>query len=168
MTRGEIDIIEGIYGKTQNSTTLHTILGCTQTNAKPQDCNTGDNCGPNGCRPTQGCLIEGPAKSFGSEFNTSGGGVYVCEWILDGPIKVWQFDRNEFKNLSLSPSTWKQPYANFTACPGKFKNIKLIINTALCGDWGSDGIPNCKDYVSNNDLPEAYWLINYIKIYQKK
>lgn len=174
---GEIDIIEGIGGSSINSTTLHTKLGCYQDIPKiiNRDCNAGDK-----QKATQGCGVQGPNNSFGKAFNDNQGGVYVCEWIYDGTIKVWLFNRDEFAKVNqTSPSTWKNPYVTFNPCKGFFNNLTFIINTTLCGDWAGatfTGIPKdptsisigkCNNYVGANALPDAYWIINYIKVYQK-
>lgn len=169
---GEIDIIEGIGGSSINSTTLHTKLGCYQDIPKiiNRDCNAGDK-----QKATQGCGVQGPNNSFGKAFNDNQGGVYVCEWIYDGTIKVWLFNRDEFAKVNqTSPSTWKNPYVTFNPCKGFFNNLTFIINTTLCGDWAgatftkdTNSIGKCNNYVGANALPDAYWIINYIKVYQK-
>lgn len=163
---GEIDIIEGVNKSLINASTLHTKPGCVQTTTKKSDCGAGGG--------YEGCSIDGPADSFGSSFNNNGGGVFVCEWIFNGTIKVWFFKGDEYSLLSgdkLNPSTWKLPYATFSACPNYFNKLKLVINTTLCGDWAGatypGGVNKCNDDVKNNPLPESYWLINSINVYQK-
>jgi len=54
--------------------------------------------------------------------------------------------------------------------------IKSFLDLTFCGDWdgsvfGSD-CPNkgsCQSYVQNNpsDFEEAYWSVNYVKVFQK-
>ena len=190
---GEIDIIEGVNSAILTSdiripadqsnviTTLHTSSGCTQNNI-PNILNTNCNAGNNG---TIGCGVEGPPNSFGASFNNLNGGVFVCEWILDGTIKVWFFSRlnipDDINSNNPNPSKWNEPYVNFQPCIGHFKDLKIIINTTLCGQWAGNvfpsinGIPpgggmnSCLGYLSdkNAKLDKAYWLINSIKVFQK-
>lgn len=169
---GEIDIIEGISNQDRNATTLHTKSGCVQSFKPKLDGSA--NCNAN--NGSLGCGIDGPPGSFGTKFNKKGG-VYVCEWIADKTIKVWLFDKDEFQKVrNNDTSSWKPPYASFNACPGYFKNMVLIINTTTCGQWAGNkfngstgnGWEACEKYVMENDLPEAYWLINSIQVYKKK
>jgi hypothetical protein len=189
---GEIDIIEGVNSSILNSpiirnppdqtkviTTLHTSNGCTQNipGILNQNCNAGDN-------GTIGCGIEGPSNSFGASFNNANGGVFVCEWILDGTIKIWFFSRlnipDDISSNKPSPSKWNSPYVVFQPCKGHFKDLQIIINTTLCGQWAGAVFPSingnpggnesCLGYLNDKNvkLDKAYWLINSIKVFQKK
>ncbi len=114
----------------------------------------------------------------GYAINKKGGGVYACQWIPNGNIKMWFFPRElvnryiPFNSTNINLSFWPKPYAEFKTCPNAFKNHKLIINTNLCGKWANNDFPNkandCLAYVNdpNNDFSQAYWLINYIKVFQ--
>jgi hypothetical protein len=169
---GEIDIIEGVSNQDRNASTLHTKPGCIQSfKPKPDgsaDCNYRN--------AYEGCGVEAPLGSFGKAFNEKGG-VYVCEWIADKTIKMWLFDKDEFKKVKNNDtSSWKNPYASFKACSGYFKDMVLIINTTTCGDWagnifkgsnGTSGKADCEKYVLKEKLPDAYWLISSIRVYNK-
>ena len=90
---GEIDIIEGVHDTTRTQTTLHTTLGCQQSEV-PTDSFTGEwktrpagggpatNCYIHAYSPkgNLGCPIGGPPESMGAPFNTNGGGIYAMLW----------------------------------------------------------------------------------------
>lgn len=174
---GEIDIIEGVNStasaNNKNQSTLHTKAGCIQNvpGVINSDCNSAN--------AHNGCGVMGPDNSFGHGFNTNGGGVYVCEWINDESIKVWFWARNEVPANALSatpdPSSWSAPYVHFTPCPGYFKDMKMIINTTLCGDWAGQVYPDggagaCAGYVkdvnNNSKYADAYFQIRSLKVFQ--
>ena len=169
---GEIDIIEGVNNQNKNSSTLHTRDGCWQKNVP--GISSGGDCaaGPNR-DSTTGCGVSSPDNTFGPAFNNKGGGIFVCEWVYNGTIKIWFFTRDEFSKVNqLTPSSWKKPYALFNPCPNYFNNLKIIINTTLCGGWAGAVYPGgktkCEKDIANANLTDAYWLINYIRVYQKK
>lgn len=200
-TYGEIDIIEMVnsfpgatYGSKntswyqQNQISIHTGAGCVQPNASSTyvyptmtkttstlDCNN-DQCG----------FKVRSTSSFGNGFNKAGGGVYVCEWIVNDVINVWFFPRSSVPSninksmTSISTSSLGTPTISFSACSGYFQQLHLIVNTALCGSWagalfkdsnytsGSTASANCIDYLNDNanTYSDAYWLINFIKVFQ--
>jgi hypothetical protein len=151
-----------------------------------------------GCSGTEQCPYSGcgvkskyPA-SFGFGFNKNGGGVYACELTKDGYITVWFFPNGDIpcdiESNTPDPSSWDDYIAvKFSkACPGHFKDMHLIFNTTLCGDWSGsafddgtglkqlqgssyDPSANCKAIIQdpNNKMSDAHWLINYVKIFQK-
>src|SRR5206468_106761 len=43
-------------------------------------------------------------KASGFAFNNYGGGVYACEWILDGSIRMWFFPRSVVNKYILEDS----------------------------------------------------------------
>jgi len=80
------------------------------------------------------------------------------------------------------PNTWGKPYAYFTLgqnCPeSHFQNQTMVINLTFCGDFAGglnfyNACPqygkNCTSFVLNNpsNFKEAYWLINYISVFQQ-
>jgi hypothetical protein len=168
--KGEIDIIEGVNLNTQNISTLHTSKGCTQN--IPGILNPNCNAGYNG---TTGCGIKAPENTFGAPFNKNKGGVFVCEWIFNDVIKISFFPRNAIPSDILSgnpePDKWDPPYVTFEKCPNHFNNLKLIIDTTLCGQWAGNvypgGLNKCINDLKTKKLSEAYWLIRSIKVYQK-
>jgi hypothetical protein len=49
----------------------------------------------------------------------------------------------------------------------------MILNIAICGDWANSqygGLNGCKDAIKqnwvNNENPNAYWDVNWIKVYK--
>jgi hypothetical protein len=197
---GEIDIIDSINSinwlTSNNRVSLHTNQKCTQ-NIKGITNN--GHCG-NGiydatCIPCDnslngyktkdcayiGCGLYTGLGTSGYEFNKHGGGVYICEWIYDGEIKIWIIQRNEMKKyMSINKNEiyieqLPKPNVIFSPCVGSFKNNHILISTMLCSDDVIyDRIKNnktqCKDYVQNNDndYGESYWKINHIRVYSRE
>ena len=94
----------------------------------------------------------------------------MCVCVLKGSIP---------SNINNpNPGYWGLPNAAYpfgSWCPqSHFQNMQVVINTCLCGDWAGSAFSqdgcgnNCNDYVANNPsaFSDAYWQINYIKIYQ--
>lgn len=57
-----------------------------------------------------------------------------------------------------------------------FQNLNVVFNTAFCGSWAGNVFSDtcstavtCTDFVKNNpaEFVDAYWLINYVDIYDK-
>lgn len=190
---GEIDIIEGAGSikprpnDSINSTTLHTntppgMQPCMQTGVPGIDnpnCSvgTGNSCGCSGKEqcPDLGCGLRMWENSFGEGFNKNGGGVYACELTKSGLIRVWFFPAgsipDDIENNNIQPNNWpKQHYLEFKPCPGQFKQMTMIINTTICGAWFGDDDGPCKALLKNPnfDVSNAYWLIDYIKVFQAK
>ena len=207
--KGEIDIIEGVtdhstndnIGKsTKNLSTLHTSIvdgedctqdgvpGITHNSCSASDKSDWTTCGCSGKEicPTAGCSVEFPdANSFGIDFNNNKGGVYACE-LLRGQVTIWFWPRNstmpDFNDPD--PTTWitsnPKNTVRFKSCPKHFKDLALIINTTLCGDWAGrvfnpavdmeKSKSDCVGYMNDKsvELSEAYWVINSLKTFQKK
>lgn len=188
---GEIDIVEGVNGQTQNQATLHTNPGCTAGSDPNQgasgqlsnaDCGSSDN-DNTGC----GFTDTTSDNSFGGGFNSNGGGVYAMQWV-DSGISVWFFPRSaipgDITAGEPNPSGWQSPFANWPAstCPPNqyFNNNNAIFDLTFCGDWAgaawsssgcadSTGYSACSDYVSavGSGFTEAYWAINYVKYFSQ-
>jgi hypothetical protein len=143
-TNGEIDIMEAVnvVSNTQNQMTLHTSSGCTMNVKRKEtgssistDCVAADD-------NNAGCGVDGATNSFGSIFNSNGGGVAAMELRSDG-IRIWQFTRSsipaDITSGSPDPSTWGEATADFpdTDCDigTHFKNQSIIANIDLCGTW---------------------------------
>jgi hypothetical protein len=187
---GEIDIIEGVNSATTNAMTLHTAPGCTISNngsfsghVETTNCyinapDQGDNVG---------CGIDATVDAtYGTGFNSGGGGVYATEWTSDG-ITIWYFQRskipNDITNGNPDPSSWAEPLAKFQgSCNFQtlFQNQSIVVDTTFCGSWaGQQSVweadqvcmskaATCQDYVQNNpqDFAQAFWQFNSIKVYQ--
>lgn len=188
---GEIDIVEGVNGQTQNQATLHTSEGCTASSDDSTPSTgqlTNANCGSSDSDNT-GCGFTDTTSdnSFGGGFNSAGGGVYAMKWDSDG-ITVWFFTRSAIPDDITAgqpmPSNWPSPFAHWaasTCAPGQyFNNNNAIFDLTFCGDWAgsawgssgcadSTGYANCADYVSavGSGFTEAYWAINYVKYFSQ-
>ncbi|KAI8816132.1 concanavalin A-like lectin/glucanase domain-containing protein [Fimicolochytrium jonesii] len=184
---GEIDIIEGVNTQTQNLLTLHTSAGCTMAGVGRDQWAVADslNCDVNapGQFANQGCASrDSNTKSYGTDFNNNGGGVYATLWDASG-IKIYLFFNDivpaDVRNGNPNPAGWGRPTAVFpfgNNCPAShFANHQIVINTAFCGDWagavfGQNGCPgNCVDFVRNNPgaFRDAYWAFKSVKVYQQ-
>lgn len=187
---GEIDIIEGVNSATTNAMTLHTAPGCAisqngffsghveTTNCDVKAPGQGDNVG---------CGIHAAVDaSYGTGFNSQGGGVYATEWGSDG-ITIWYFQRSQIPeditNENPNPASWAEPLAKFQgSCNFQtvFRNQSIVIDTTFCGSWaGKQSVweadqvctskaATCQEYVQNNpqDFAQAFWKFNSIKVYQ--
>ena len=192
---GEIDVLEGVNSNSQNLMTLHTSQGCTMNNAGPASFTgnmTSTNCGSSGSDNT-GCQIQDPSPaSYGTAFNTAGGGVFALEWT-SAFINIHFFPRNAIpadlasSNSSTAaapnPSAWAKPSASFTGCniDAHFKDMSMIFDTTFCGQWA--GKPDvwsadktcaakagtCADYVKSNPqaFQDAYWAVNSVRVWEQ-
>ncbi|KAK7464802.1 hypothetical protein VKT23_006008 [Stygiomarasmius scandens] len=144
-TGGEIDTFEGVNQVTMNQMGLHTTEGCTQVDPfqssmliNSTDCNylANDN---------EGCIVTNPTtKSYGADFASAGGGVFVTEFAEDG-ISVWFFSRSDVpssitsNSSSLDTSTLGTPVGNWPngGCDidSFFEAQNLIFDITLCGDF---------------------------------
>ena len=48
--------------------------------------------------------------------------------------------------------------------------MQIVLNTTLCGTWAGDKFANggraaCENYVKTADLSDAYWSVDYIKVF---
>lgn len=198
---GEIDIIEGVNDYTNDQATVHTDVGCTipssdsKTLAISGSVIGGTNCAA-ATTGNQGCGIRAnSSNSFGSGFNSIGGGVYAMKWDTTG-VAVYFFPRSNVPSDitagAPNPDSWGAALARWpaTSCdPFKFfKDHSAIFDTTLCGDWaasawGGSGIPGqeqscaartgystCEAYVraTGSAFNEAYWEINSMLIYNQQ
>lgn len=196
---GEIRIAQTTNSRdwetSQNFVSLHTDQICTQDSVtgitndgmcgagrqysgnkicRPCDRHDGNDC------PYDGCGVYAGYGTAGASFNKQGGGVFVCEWIYDGTIKIWIFPRNRvpeyvpFHATKLDTTRWPNPHVEFKSCPGSFKNNYITLSTTLCGHLANEyfinrGSETCSSYVANpgSDFNDAKWVINYIKVFQR-
>ncbi|KIJ68627.1 glycoside hydrolase family 16 protein [Hydnomerulius pinastri MD-312] len=197
---GEIDIVEGVNNYTNNQATIHTQIGCNLTSSSQSVLNiTGSIVGGTDCAAAQsnneGCGVRSPSDtSFGSGFNSVGGGVYAMYWENAVGIKVWYFQRGsipaDITGGAPQPQNWPTPLAfwpNSNVCNtgAMFSDHSAIFDTTLCGDWaegvwGSTGVPGqdvscqqqtgfatCAEFVqaSGASFNEAYMITNYTPIF---
>jgi hypothetical protein len=184
---GEIDIIEGVNGQASNNMAMHTDAGCTITNtgAFSGSLETA-NCDVDaaGQSTNAGCSIRSADdSSFGSGFNSVGGGVYATEWTSEA-ISIWFFPRgsvpSDITAGTPDPSGWGLPQGQFTGgcdIDDKVKDQQLVFDVTFCGDWAG-GVwstdatcsalgSTCQAYVQDNPsaFQDTYWLINSLKVY---
>ncbi|KIW57710.1 hypothetical protein PV05_02272 [Exophiala xenobiotica] len=185
---GEIDIVEGVNDQVTNSMTLHTNSGPVIS----------DGAHFSGELVTPDCDINAPGQSknagcsigdisnltFGSDFNSAGGGVFATEWTSQF-IKIWYFPRGSFPDdiVSSNPNpsgNWGTPNSVFQGSfniDDHFKNLQIIFDTTFCGQWAGQVwnttscaslAPTCEEYVANNpkDFAGAYWAINSLQVFQ--
>jgi hypothetical protein len=172
-----------------NSFILHTSMNCNMYNVKQSMTgNTGySNCTlhPANQPANTGCSINVPGtNNYGSGFNQNGGGIYALLWQTTG-IQIFFFPRNAIpSNLQNSgntptPETWGSPVADYpfgnNCSPESFGTMKIVINLDFCGGWASSSDTyktcpgQCNTYVQNtpNAFDEAYWDINYLRVYKQ-
>lgn len=134
----------------------------------------------------QGCGINAWSQPVGSSFNDQKGGVYALEWVPDSYFRAFYFPRDQIPpDLTTNapqPDTWGMPYARFlssdAACPvSHFANNQIVFDTTFCGDWAGANFASmcgtfvsCNDYVKYNpaDFEQAYWLVNYVKVFSRE
>ncbi|KAF2809621.1 putative endo-1,3(4)-beta-glucanase [Mytilinidion resinicola] len=185
---GEIDILEGVNTQSRNSMALHTTQGCTITGTGESGTVLTTNCWAKapGQASNSGCGVSSnTAGSYGDDFNTAGGGLYVMEWTSQA-IKIWFFTHSttppDILSNSPNPAQWGVPQANFAGdCPidSHFANHQIVFDLTFCGDWAgnvwastpscSSKAATCADWVINNPaaFAEAYWRINSLTVYSQ-
>ncbi|ESZ95583.1 glycoside hydrolase family 16 protein [Sclerotinia borealis F-4128] len=183
-TNGEIDIMEAVnvVSSTKNQMTLHTTSGCSMDVKRKEAGSAIQTSCLNSTNGNAGCGVYDSSGSFGTGFNSAGGGVMAMELRTAG-IRMWQFGRDtiptDISSGSPDPSTWSKATADFpnTDCNigNHFKNQSIIVNIDLCGSWAGtqsvydvDCPGTCTDYVANNAtaFTNAYWEFNNFTVYQ--
>ena len=188
----KLEILKNLdSGNLVNCDQANSPSWAADTDAKDPDCSTSEGGSGGTCGykkqakcPNAGCGSKsmGP-NTFGKGFNeTYGdkGAFYITELTVDGKINVW-FKPTEGmpdgmaekieNDLNIEIKTLGEPTITTVACPGQFRNQQLILNTTLCGDWaGRDNVfpggpDQCKETISKDPLNEAYWDIDYIKVF---
>jgi len=185
---GEIDVIEGVNDQTANNMAMHTGPGVVLAkNASFSGELVTSDCDINaaGQGKNVGCLIQDKdTATFGKGFNEIGGGVYATEWNATG-ITIWFFPRNAIPaditaGTPKPNATWGTPRASFTGAfkvEEHFKDLNIIFDTTLCGDWAGKVwansscaalAPTCEEYVTKNQaaFKESFWAINSLKVYE--
>ncbi|KAM0753550.1 hypothetical protein T439DRAFT_322449 [Meredithblackwellia eburnea MCA 4105] len=178
---GEIDIVEQINDSPTNQMTLHSGPGCTLSQPMSAsgtvlvtECNGLVN-GNTGCG-----VMDNKQDTYGSKFNSVGGGVFAMQWT-DSGIKIWSFLRADIPddiNAGYpNPSSWGTPaaaWSSSTCSMDHFAAQTIVINLTLCGDWASYDFQNlfgesCSAAVQNpTNYDNALFEINYVKVYTAK
>ncbi|KAJ6567104.1 concanavalin A-like lectin/glucanase domain-containing protein [Mycena capillaripes] len=145
---GEVDVLENVHKVNNNKMTLHTSVGCTVEQLKPNQLRgkvDRTDCASSG-KNNQGCgVMDYDTTAYGDGFNKAGGGVYAHTWEKDA-IHIWHFARKDIpediKNGAPDPSKWPLPTGSFVAgsCDFSkhFHDHTLTIDTTIGGDWGGD------------------------------
>jgi len=187
-SNGEIDIIEGVNTNNKNLMSLHTSNNCTTAGANETGVLITSNCFID--KANTGCGVQSATtSSYGSGFNSAGGGVYAMEWTSTA-IRIWFFRRTAVPAsiIANDPNPAKdfgRPTANFQgSCEidDHFAKHNIILDNTFCGDYAGNsygsttcpmvanetGYQSCQEYVAKNPsaFTEAYWSINYLKVYQ--
>lgn len=190
---GEIDIIEGVNLNTNNLASLHTIANCTMPEERSQSGQTqSTNCDTN-VNFNQGCGTSlTQSNSYGSPFNSNGGGWYAMRRTQDIGIQVWFWPRDSwrvplqvrypfiFEHIGFGTDNWGEPDASFPVkeCDYSthFDSHKIVFDLTFCGDWAGNvfasagcGNSTCVDFVDNNPdkFKEAYWEINSLYVFKR-
>ncbi|KAH6664478.1 glycoside hydrolase family 16 protein [Halenospora varia] len=182
-TNGEIDIMEAVnvVSDAQNQMTLHTSSGCSMSVKRKETGKSLQSSCVNTTNSNAGCGVDAGTSTFGSSFNSAGGGVMAME-LRSAGIRMWQFGRSNIPSDvtagSPDPSTWGEATADFpnTDCNigNHFRNQSIIANIDLCGSWaGTQSVYSqtcsgtCEDQVANNNtaFTNAYWEFGTFKVY---
>ncbi|MCJ1249044.1 hypothetical protein MMC30_006266 [Trapelia coarctata] len=185
---GEIDIIEGVNDQSNNAMTLHTTASCSVTSDVSlfSGSLTTGNCDVNaqGQFANQGCgFSASTSASYGTGFNSNGGGVYAMEWTSTG-ISIWFWPRGtapgDVSGSAPDPTGWGKPQSHFAGCDfdQHFSNNQIVFDTTFCGAWAGSAWGgscaaahggSCNAFVQNNPgaFKDAYWLVNSLKVYQE-
>ena len=187
---GEVDYIEFVNDATRNLMSLHTkdsaiLFNHTQYmtgTVKGLDCATDYPNGKLGCS-----VADAPdVTSSGSKFNDQSGGTFAFLFDESG-FQIWFWARGSAVPADITTGTpkpsnaWGKPNGMFKGnidWTNKFKNLKLIINTTLCGSWAgavwvtsscASLAPTCEEYVAKNPsaFADAYWAIKKLAVYEK-
>lgn len=190
-----MQILEGVNTQKTNGMTIYTAEACSMVGTKQSM--TGTASGSTSCDVKHngtGCGIkDNRTASYGAGLNENSGGVYAMRWEQATGIQIWFFPRNHLPaDLSSATHTtdaavitmanWGTPVADYpfgSNCNGTlFKDMKIVINLTFCGRWAGKqttysgaGCPSeCNLYVENTPhaFDEAYWDINYLRVYQQQ
>ena len=190
---GEIDIIEGVNLWNDDLSNFHTSTGCDYTNITLNM--TGEFCSwcPLNCTSyaghNQGCgIFAENVNTFGVQLNENKGGVFATQIDDNIGIKIWFWQHENIPDDIVikkpDPSLWGIPYAFWSFgswCTSDHVNeLQIIFDLYYCGAAGTDSTwisqcgnithnVTCEEFVMNNPdyFHDAYWLINYVDVYQQ-
>ncbi|KAI0920654.1 hypothetical protein AcW1_002332 [Taiwanofungus camphoratus] len=185
---GEIDIVEAVNQMANNQMALHTNNGCSASGSNQ----TGSLSNAN-CSVSAGCTYEETqSNSYGTGFNSAGGGVWATLFDTTG-IYIWFWSRANVPssissaNSSVDPSSFGTPSAAFPSSSCNISEFftpqQLVLDITLCGDWaglpqiytetcpvqGTANASSCylQNVINNgtSQYAEAYFEIAYIKAF---
>ncbi|KXT12819.1 hypothetical protein AC579_1810 [Pseudocercospora musae] len=185
---GELDIVEFTNDASSNLIALHTMPNCTIAGSGQTGTLLTNDCGED--EGYKGCNISpNQPNSAGTDFNSNGGGIYAVEWTSVA-IRVWFFPRNAIPAsvTAVNPDTssWGLPAANYEgSCniDSYFANASMVFNIDFCGTWAGPTFntntrcpvlnatsqwSSCNAFVATNPQAfiDAYWEVNYLKVFQ--
>jgi len=178
---GEIDIFENVNQAPTNQYSLHTFPdGCSAATGTESGKIISTDC-YNNTNGNQGCIVqETKPNSFGSGFNSNGGGGYAASIDTTG-IKIWYFPRSslpsDWTSSTPNPANWDAPSAFYPASgcdPTKFFGPQqLILDIDICGSFAGDGgafaqtcSGSCVDLLKTpTNYDQAYFEITFIKTF---
>ncbi|KAF8588469.1 glycoside hydrolase family 16 protein [Ramaria rubella] len=197
---GEIDIMEGVNDVSVNQASIHTAPGCQISNSEATNNASGTLVGGSNCASAEsnngGCGQQATSlnNTYGTGFNSNGGGVYAMVWDESG-VAVYFFPRQtvppDITGMAPQPQTWGVPFARWPATNCNpfqfFQQHSVIFDTTLCGDWAGNvwstagapgqeqscaqrtGFATCADFVQNSgsSFAQAYWEVRSVRLYQK-
>ncbi|KAI9733146.1 MAG: hypothetical protein M1834_003693 [Cirrosporium novae-zelandiae] len=185
-TDGEMDIIEGVNTQVGNDMTGHTEGDCYIEGSYFTGELTHDNCNT-AVDSNTGCQINSESDapySYGTNFNSAGGGVYAVEWTSD-LFSIWhwreQYVPDGTTTGSPTPDTWGEPLAQFDlSCTidDRFIDMEIVFDMTFCGDWAGSVwseystcaalSSSCETYVRDNAaaFEASYWNVNSLQVFQ--
>jgi len=107
----------------------------------------------------------------GYGFNKQNGGVFICEWNKKGNIKIWMIPRNishlyiPFGATNIDTSQFPAPHIEFASCSNDSINNHIVFGTLLYSD-DEKNANMIKDINKDKYFLDAYWILNYIKVFQ--
>jgi hypothetical protein len=166
---------------------LHTEMGCTQTNPVDQTGKTGGAVCGNAATGGIGCTVsDASPASYGAPFAAAGGGVWAMEFATTG-LSIWFWSRpdvpSSLANNTIDTSTFGTPSASWPASgcntPQFFQEQEIVIDITLCGYWAGqssviqetcpalEGTNTCySTYVlSPDNYDNAYFEIASVKMF---
>ncbi len=187
---GEVDILEGWNDDPLNKPAFHMGNAakygkCTIDNVNQTGSVVTSNCDNQYQRPpqqweNQGCVVSDNNGPWGAQ----DGGVFAMEWTKNAiKLYTWKSGKEpaNIESQTVDTSTWGLPVASLRSdncdVDGIFKNQRLVLNIALCGDavqgnWGgcaaSTGQQLCSTYISRNPqtLTNAFFKIKDIRVFK--
>jgi hypothetical protein len=172
---GEFDMWETVNDENRSKTSIHTTTGCKMPNVPGID---GGGNGANGAfTGGDGAGVWGEDNA-GAALNAVGGGYFAVHWTSSG-FDMYQFPRDadnipsDITSMTPDVSTWGAPWRHFpfgADCPSTiFYKMKFTFNIDFCGGWAGSVYPGgagkCNEDMKTVHIPEAYWNVNWMRVF---
>ncbi|KAI8876073.1 glycoside hydrolase family 16 protein [Backusella circina FSU 941] len=171
---GEIDIIEGVNTVKHNTISIHSNNKCIISSTTKLA--SGLSASSLTCSGTKCSTRITHPHAFGADFNQNNGGIYVVQWIKATSFHIWFFPRDSIPaDITSGMLTTPALRYEYGSCnPAAFSNLTITLDLAFCGSWAGNSASyrqcpmSCETFVKGTPdaFSEAYWDINYIKVYQ--